>query len=54
MVLQLLAGARGAMISLMAELIEGHIRFHVLIGREKRQQQEAAQELIDVVRSYLK
>jgi len=53
-VLQLLAGARGAMNSLMAELIEGHIRFHVLNGREKAQQQEAAQELIDVVRSYLK
>ena len=52
-VLQLLAGARGAMNSLMAELIEGHIRFHVLNGREKAQQ-EAAQELIDVVRSYLK
>jgi DNA-binding FrmR family transcriptional regulator len=53
-VLQLLAGARGAMNSLMAELIEGHIRFHVLNGHRKAEQQEAALQLIDVVRSYLK
>jgi len=53
-ILQLLAGARGAMNSLMAELLEGHIRFHVLDSRHKAGQTEAAEDLIGIVRSYLK
>jgi len=41
---------------LMAEIMEGHIRFHVLppdIAKNSPQRQ-AAEELIDVVRAYLK
>ena len=55
-VLQLVAACRGALNGLMAELIEGHIRFHVLApnGRKGVPQAEAAEELIDVVRAYLK
>jgi len=55
-VLQLLAACRGALNSLMAEVMEGHIRFHVLTpGNAKNSPQaEAAEELIDVVRTYLK
>ncbi len=55
-VLQLVAACRGALNGLMAELIEGHIRFHVLApnGRKSAPQAEAAQELIEVVRAYLK
>ena len=54
-ILQLITGARGAMNSLMAELLEGHIRFHVLDPKQKNAEQvEAAEDLIDVVRSYLK
>jgi DNA-binding FrmR family transcriptional regulator len=34
-VLQVMSAARGAMNSLMAELLEGHIRSHVLDGRQK-------------------
>jgi DNA-binding FrmR family transcriptional regulator len=34
-VLQLMSAARGAMNSLMAELLEGHIRSHVLDGKHK-------------------
>ena len=55
-VLQLMAACRGALNGLMAEVVEGHIRFHVLApgnGR-KSPQAEAAEELIDVVRAYLK
>lgn len=52
-ILQLLAGARGAMNSLMAELLEGHIRFH-LLDSKKNGQAEAAEDLIGIVRSYLK
>jgi FrmR/RcnR family transcriptional regulator, repressor of frmRAB operon len=55
-VLQLMAACRGALNGLMAEVIEGHIWFHVLpTDRDKNSPQaEAAEELIDVVRSYLK
>ena len=55
-VLQLIAAARGAMNSLMAEVLEGHIRFHVLDAKHKGGSKRAvgAQDLIDVVRSYLK
>jgi DNA-binding FrmR family transcriptional regulator len=55
-VLQLMSAARGAMNSLMAELLEGHIRYHVLSGKQKPtyQQVAAADEVIDMVKSYLK
>jgi len=54
--LQLVAACRGALNGLMSELIEGHIRFHVLApdGRRNAPQAEAAEELIEVVRTYLK
>ena len=54
--LQLITAARGAMNGLMAELLEGHIRFHVLDPHQKATSEQllAADELIDVVRSYLK
>ncbi len=55
-ILQLITAARGAMNGLMAELIEDHVRFHVLDPARKpsADQAIAADELIDIVRSYLK
>jgi DNA-binding FrmR family transcriptional regulator len=55
-VLQVMSAARGAMNSLMAELLEGHIRSHVLNGKQKPTSQQivAADEVIDMVKSYLK
>jgi DNA-binding FrmR family transcriptional regulator len=54
-VLQLIAAARGAMHSLMAEVLEGHIRFHVMDHRRGNSGRNvAAEQLIDVVHSYLK
>jgi DNA-binding FrmR family transcriptional regulator len=55
-ILQLVAACRGALNSLMAELIEGHVRFHVLPPSRKNHnsQMEAAEQLLDVVRTYLK
>lgn len=54
--LQTIAACRGAINGLMAELIEGHIRFHVLDPdrRPTRAQEEASGELIDIVKTYLK
>jgi DNA-binding FrmR family transcriptional regulator len=55
-VLQVIASVRGAMNGLMAEVMEDHIRFHVVDpAREPNTQRaQGAQELIDVVRTYLK
>ena len=55
-VLQLIASARGAVNSLMSEVLEEHIRSHVVDpGRERNAgRAQGAQELIDVVRTYLK
>ena len=55
-VLQVIASVRGAMNGLMAEVMEDHIRFHVVDpAREPNSQRaQGAQELIDVVRTYLK
>ena len=53
-ILQLVASCRGALNGLMAELIEGHLKFHVLVPGQKTlpSQVEAADELIAVVRRY--
>jgi DNA-binding FrmR family transcriptional regulator len=55
-VLQLMAACRGALNGLMAEVMEGHVRFHVMSpnGRRNSPQAKAAEELIEVVRAYLK
>jgi FrmR/RcnR family transcriptional regulator, repressor of frmRAB operon len=55
-VLQLIAGVRGAISGLMAEVIEDHVRAHLVDpSREPDPQRaHAAEELMDVVRSYLK
>ena len=53
-ILQLVASCRGALNGLMAELIEGHLKFHVLVEGQKTlpSQREAADELIAVVKRY--
>jgi DNA-binding FrmR family transcriptional regulator len=55
-VMHLIAGARGAMAGLMAEVVEDHVRTH-LVDAEKHPHAlntEAAEQLLDVVRTYLK
>jgi len=55
-VLHLIAGARGAMAGLMAEIVEDHVLTH-LVDAEKYPtalDSEAAEQLLEVVRSYLK
>jgi DNA-binding FrmR family transcriptional regulator len=54
-VLQVIASVRGAVDGLMAEVIEDHIRCHVCapsLGAKERA--EGADDLIEIVRSYLK
>lgn len=54
--LQLVASCRGALNGLMFEIIEGHVRHHVvdLAKRQTPQQSEAVEQLVAVIRSYLK
>ncbi len=54
-ILMLLANVRGGINSLMAEVLEDHIRLHMMDpNNEKVAMQEVAEDLIDLVRAYLK
>lgn len=55
-VLQTIAACRGAINGLMAEVLEGHVRFHVIGPHHKPSpaQAEATEELIELVNRYLK
>jgi DNA-binding FrmR family transcriptional regulator len=53
-VLHLIVGARGAMNSLMTEVIEDHIRLHVVDPVKDAERQRGAEELIEAVQAYLK
>jgi DNA-binding FrmR family transcriptional regulator len=55
-VLHLIAGVRGAMAGLMAEVVQDHVRTH-LVDTKKHPgalNSDAAEQLLDVVRTYLK
>lgn len=55
-VLQQIAACRGAMSSLLAEIVEGEIRFHVLDRNAKvdSRQARAAENLIGILHRYIK
>jgi DNA-binding FrmR family transcriptional regulator len=55
-IMHLIAGARGAMAGLMAEIVEDHVRSH-LVDLDKHPgalNTDAADQLLQVVRTYLK
>ena len=55
-VMQLIAGVRGATAGLMAEVVEDHVRTHLVdeAAHPGALKLEAAEQLLDVVRTYLK
>ena len=53
-VLMLLATARGGINSLMHEVLEDHIRVHLLGGGTAPLTPDLGEELIDLIRAYLK
>jgi FrmR/RcnR family transcriptional regulator, repressor of frmRAB operon len=55
-VMHLIAAARGAMAGLMAEVVEDHVRTHLVDANKHPHalNTEAAEQLLDVVRTYLK
>jgi DNA-binding FrmR family transcriptional regulator len=55
-VMHLIAAARGAMAGLMTEVVEDHIRSHLVdsTAHPGALNQEAAEQLVDVLRTYLR
>jgi len=53
-ILHQIAGCRGAMNGLMTEVVEGHIQSHLAGTSSKSERSKAAQDLIELVKSYLK
>jgi len=52
--LMLLAAVRGGINGLMGEVLETHIRFHLVDGAKEQIAPELAEDLIDLVHAYLK
>ena len=54
-ILQQITSCRGAMNGLMVQILEGHVELHVLEGgKATTKQRDAASELLEVVKAYLK
>ncbi len=55
-VLQTVAACRGALTGLMTEIIEGHVREHILDPSQEptAAQQRASEQLLEVLRAFLK
>jgi FrmR/RcnR family transcriptional regulator, repressor of rcnA expression len=53
-ILLTLAACRGALNSLMAEILEDHVRQHVLNSESTQDRNAAGEELIEVIKRYLK
>jgi DNA-binding FrmR family transcriptional regulator len=55
-IMHLIAGVRGSLAGLMAEIVEGHVRTHLVDAEKypKALDDEAAEQLLEVIRAYLK
>jgi DNA-binding FrmR family transcriptional regulator len=53
-VMHLIAGIRGSMASLMAEVMEDHVRAHIVGSHIDPDSRQAAEHLIEIVHAYLK
>ncbi len=53
-VMQLIASCRGALNGLMSEVIEGHMNEHVADERNEGKRKIAADELLEILKAYLR
>ena len=53
-ILRQVASARGAMSGFTVEVIEDHLREHVLYAHTEPERRQGAEELIEVIRTYMK
>ena len=53
-VMQLLSSCRGALNGLMGDIVEGHIREHIVEAENKKMATESGEELIEIMKSFWK
>lgn len=53
-VLQVLASCRGALNGLMGDMVDGHVRMHVVQAKTKRAASRAGREVTEIMRSFWK
>ena len=53
-VMQLLSSCRGAFNGLMGDVIEGHIREHIVHAENKKLAADSGEELIEIMKSFWK
>lgn len=53
-ILQHIASVRGAVNGLMTEVIDGHVHEHIATPKDERDRSKGADELMDILRAYLK
>jgi DNA-binding FrmR family transcriptional regulator len=53
-VMQLIASCRGALNGLMAEVIEEHMNEHVIDEKQPMKRKQAAEELLEILKTYLR
>lgn len=53
-VMQLLSSCRGAFNGLMGDVIEGHIREHIVEAENKKLAADSGEELIEIMKSFWK
>ncbi len=53
-VLQTLSSARGALQGLMGEIVDGHIRSHVVGAKNTKDAGEAGEQIIEIIKSFWK
>ena len=53
-VMQLLASIRGALAGLTGEVVEGHLHEHVVHAQGEAERNQAADELMSVLRTYIR
>lgn len=53
-IMHLVAGVRGSVAGLMAELMADHVRLHFVGPQDERERGEAAEQFIEIIGSYLR
>lgn len=53
-VMQLLSSCRGALNGLMGDIVEGHIREHIVEAENKKMAAESGEDLVEIMKSFWK
>lgn len=53
-VMQLLSSCRGALNGLMGDVVEGHIREHIVEAENKKMAAESGEDLVEIMKSFWK